>query len=57
MMGAGWVLFNARCLGVSELELLEDYPTLGLSDLRNAWTYAEANADEIEANIQENEED
>ena len=51
-----WVLVNARRLGIGESELLEDYPTLKLSDLRNAWAYAEANADEIEANIQENEE-
>lgn len=51
------VLLNALCLGVSELELLEDYPTLGLSYLRNAWTYAEANPDEVEANIQDWEED
>ncbi|NEP46139.1 MAG: DUF433 domain-containing protein [Okeania sp. SIO2H7] len=51
-----WTLVNYRRLGATDAEILKDYPTLGLSDLRNAWAYAEANADEIEANIQENEE-
>ena len=52
-----WVLVNARRLGISESELLEDYPTLQAADLANAWTYAEAYPDEIETAIQENEDD
>jgi len=52
-----WVLVNACGLGISEAELLENYPTLGAADLANAWAYAEAYLDEIETAIQENEED
>ena len=52
-----WVLVNAGRLGISETELLEDYPTLRAADLANAWAYAEAYPDEIETAIQENEED
>lgn len=51
-----WVLVNARRLGISEAELLKDYPTLRASDLANAWAYAEIYADEIEIAIRENEE-
>ena len=52
-----WVLVNARRLGISEADLLEDYPTLRAADLANAWAYAEAYSDEIEIAIQNNEED
>lgn len=52
-----WVLINARNLGISESQLLYDYPTLTASDLANAWMYAEANPDEIATAIRENEED
>jgi uncharacterized protein (DUF433 family) len=48
---------NACGLGISEAELLENYPTLRAADLANAWAYAEAYLDEIETAIQENEED
>ncbi|MEG4228798.1 DUF433 domain-containing protein [Microcoleus sp. N9_B2] len=51
-----WVLVNARRLGISEAELLEDYPTLRATDLANAWAYAEAYPDEIEIAIREQEE-
>jgi len=51
-----WVLVNACGLGISEAELLEDYPTLRAADLANG-AYAEAYPDEIETEIQENEED
>ena len=36
-----WVLVNARHLGVSESELLQDYPSLNAASLVNAWSYAE----------------
>lgn len=52
-----WVLVNARRLGISEADLLYDYPTLSATDLANAWTYAEAYPDEIEIAIRKNEED
>ena len=49
-----WVLANARNLGISESQLLYDYPTLTASDLANAWMYAQANPDEIATAIREN---
>ncbi|MEQ9237718.1 DUF433 domain-containing protein [Coleofasciculus sp. E2-BRE-01] len=52
-----WVLVNARRLGISEAQLLQDYPTLSAADLVNAWIYAEVYADEIELAIRHNEED
>ena len=51
-----WVLVNARRLGVSESELLQDYPSLQAADLVNAWTYAEVYSQDIELAIRENEE-
>lgn len=48
---AVWMLEAARRNGSSEPELLEDYPRLRLDDLRAAWTYVEAHADEIESAI------
>jgi len=50
-------LVNARRLGITETELLYDYPTISALDLANAWAYAEAYADEIEIAIRRNEED
>lgn len=52
-----WVLVNARRLGISEAQLLKDYPTLSATDLTNAWVYATVYPEEIETAIQENEED
>jgi uncharacterized protein (DUF433 family) len=51
-----WVLVNARNIGISELELLADYPTLTATDLANAWVYGEVYAQEIAAEIQANQE-
>ena len=50
-----WVLVQARDLGVSEIELLQDYPTLSANDLVNAWAYAASHEKEIEQAIRENE--
>jgi uncharacterized protein (DUF433 family) len=50
-----WVLVQARNLGISETQLLYDYPTLSATDLANAWVYASANPEEIETAIRENE--
>jgi len=52
-----WVLVNFRRFGLSESELLYNYPTLTAADLGNAWAYADAYPEEIEIAIQENEED
>jgi uncharacterized protein (DUF433 family) len=50
-----WGLVNARRLGYSETDLLNSYPTLTAIDLANAWIYAEAYSEEIEAAITANE--
>lgn len=46
-----WLLVSLRNQGGSEAYLLEDYPTLTAADLVNAWLYAEAHPEEIEAAI------
>lgn len=51
-----WVLVSYRQLGVRDSEQLYNYPTLTAADLVNAWAYAAANSDEIEAAIQANDE-
>jgi uncharacterized protein (DUF433 family) len=51
-----WVLVNARNLGISESQLLKDYPTLSVGDLANAWFYASMYPEEIALAIKENEE-
>nr|WP_309738147.1 DUF433 domain-containing protein [Chamaesiphon sp. OTE_20_metabat_361] len=51
-----WVLVNARNLGISEAQLLKDYPTISATDLTNAWVYATVHPEEIELAIRENEE-
>lgn len=46
-----WLLEQARQQGVSEADLLNNYPGLSAEDLVNAWDYAGVNRDEIEAQI------
>jgi uncharacterized protein (DUF433 family) len=50
-----WVLVQYRQRGVSNLDILRLYPMLALSDLENAWRYAEKHRDEIEGQIRANE--
>lgn len=52
-----WGLVNAGRIGITEAELLNDYPTISVADLANAWAYAEAFPEEIEIAIRKNEED
>ena len=52
-----WVLENYRRLGWSEARILENYPTLRVADLVNAWAYADAHQEEIEQAIRTNEAD
>ena len=52
---AVWLLVEARRLGISEAELLQDYPHITAADLVNAWVYADAYPEEIEAAIHANE--
>ena len=51
-----WVLEQGRRLGVSEANLLRNYPTLRADDLSNAWGYVRSHREEIERQIRENEE-
>jgi uncharacterized protein (DUF433 family) len=50
-----WQLVEARNLGVSEAQLLIDYPRLRAVNLVDAWAYAENHPDEIATQIQQNE--
>ena len=51
-----WGLVESRGLGITESELLNDYPHISAADLVNVWSYANAHLDEIEAAIKKNEE-
>ncbi len=51
-----WVLEQSRRQGISEAELLRNYPTLRAEDLANAWAYVRAHRQEIDQQIRENEE-
>lgn len=51
-----WVLEQARRLGVSEADLLRNYPTLRAEDLANAWAFVRAYRADIDRQIRENEE-
>ena len=50
-----WLLVQQRNLGISEAQMLHDYPTLSVEDLNNAWNYYRAHQDEIKEQIAENE--
>lgn len=52
-----WVLAEYRRLGMSESELLANYPSLRAEDLVNAWAYVRAHRDEIDRQIQEQQPD
>ena len=54
---AVWMLEQARRQGVSEADLLLNYPNLTANDLANAWDYVSLNLEEIENEITENEAD
>ena len=49
-----WGLVEYRQLGADDDELLQNFPSLTLGDLKNAWLYYENNRDEIEHGILEN---
>jgi uncharacterized protein (DUF433 family) len=50
-----WQLVEARDSGVSEAQLLLDFPTLKAVHLAEAWEYARLHPDEIATEIHENE--
>lgn len=49
-----WGLVESRRVGYSEADLLISYPTISATNLANAWAYAAAFPDEIEAEIEQN---
>ncbi|MCY7283220.1 MAG: DUF433 domain-containing protein [Cyanobacteria bacterium CAN_BIN43] len=49
-----WGLVESIRVGYSEADLLTSYPTISATNLANAWAYAAAFHDEIEAEIEEN---
>lgn len=51
-----WLLVEAQQLGISEAQLLQDYPHLTAADLVNAWAYADAHPEEIASAIRANNE-
>ena len=51
---AVWMLEEARRAGVTDAELLQDYPSLNARDLAAAWTYVDTHPEEIENAIQAN---
>lgn len=52
-----WLLEQARRQGVSEIDLLRNYPQLTAQDLANAWDYVSSHQNEIEDAISANEAD
>lgn len=52
-----WSLVNYRSLGANDGLILQDFPHLSAADIVNAWAYADAYPEEIEAAIARNEED
>jgi len=52
---AVWLLVEARRIGIPEAQLLQDYPYISAADLVNAWVYADAYPEEIEAVLRANE--
>ncbi|MGL5942853.1 MAG: DUF433 domain-containing protein [Waterburya sp.] len=53
---AVWLLVEAQQLGISEAQLLQDYPHLTAADLVNAWAYADAYPEEMATAIRANNE-
>lgn len=51
-----WTLETYRRLGWTEARILESFPTLRAADLVNAWVYADAHREEIDAAITANDE-
>jgi len=51
-----WSLENARRIGVTEVELLQNFSSLTAQDLANAWAYVISHSEEIEREIAKNEE-
>lgn len=53
---AVWMLEEARRSGITDVELLQDYPSIDARDLASAWAYVETHTEEIEKAIRANNE-
>lgn len=51
-----WVLVGLRDDGMSDVDLLANYPSLSQADLNQAWAYAHRHQDEIERVLHEQQE-
>jgi uncharacterized protein (DUF433 family) len=51
---AVWMLEEARREGVTDAELLQDYPSLNARDLAAAWTYVETHPEQTEKALRAN---
>ncbi len=49
---AVWFLVHRHNHGISDAELLAEYPQLTATDLANAWLYAQIHAEEVQSAIQ-----
>jgi len=49
-----WLLESLRRQGATDSTLLAAYPTINAEDLANAWAYARAHRDEMDAEIAAN---
>lgn len=54
---AVWMLEQYRRLGMTDAEILRNYPTLTAEDLANAWNYVRSHRAEIDTQIADNERD
>jgi len=50
-----WTLEQARRLGLSEVEILQAFPSLHAEDLVHAWAYSRSHRAEVDRGIAENE--
>lgn len=50
-----WGLERARRKGWSDLDLLENYPTINQADLQIAWAFVDTHREKIEQEIREND--
>ncbi len=50
-----WLLGQARRQGVSEIDLLRNYPGLTARDLVNAWEYIDSHKEKLENQIREHQ--
>lgn len=50
-----WLLVRQRQLGISDTDILSDYPSLRAVDLLSVWHYYQTHKEEIEKLIVENE--